>query len=149
MGGKMSRNKGQRAERQFISMLQAVVDWHYRGAELPAPELKRNLMQTQNGGYDVVGLEWAAIEVKHQETLSINSWWEQTIRQCGDNQIPILAYKQNRRSWRVMTIGALDGPGTIPSFQMQTPVDITIERFLDWFSRVIALQVGQESGGGR
>ena len=96
------------------------------------PELKRNLQQTESGGYDVIGLPWMALEIKHQETLNLNAWWEQTERQCKSGQIPILAYRQNRKPWRVRMKGT-----PLPSINgMNCIVDIDLMSFLNWFHKI-------------
>ena len=69
MSGNMSRNKGQRGERAVAKLLMDATKELYEELGIEQPEFKRNLMQTQNGGYDLVGLDYLAIEVKWQETF--------------------------------------------------------------------------------
>ena len=88
---KASRQKGQRGEREICHLL----------AEKLGGEYKRNLSQTQDGGYDVLGLEGFAIEVKFQETLSIERWWKQTVEQAGKDRVPVLFFRKSRENWRV------------------------------------------------
>ena len=40
------------------------------------------------------------IEVKHQETLQIDKWWEQA---CNDakTEMPLLVFRKNNQKWRV------------------------------------------------
>lgn len=83
MGGAMSRNKGQRGEREVIKLLQPTVTRCYMEKGLDVPSLERNLMQSRAGGFDIVGLEWMALEVKRQEVLNVNLWWKQTCAQAG------------------------------------------------------------------
>ena len=85
-----SRQKGQRGEREICKLL----------AEKLGGEYKRNLMQTQDGGYDVLGLEGFAIEVKFQEKLSIEKWYKQTVDQA-DGKIPVLFFRRSREPWRI------------------------------------------------
>jgi len=89
---KASRNKGQRGEREVCKLL----------AEKLGGEFKRNLMQTAEGGYDVIGLEGCALEVKRCETLSINSWWDQAKEQAEVNAWPVLFYRKSRQPWSVV-----------------------------------------------
>ena len=89
--GKASRQKGQRGEREVCQIL----------AEHLGGEFKRNLMQTQEGGFDVLGLDEYAIEVKFQEKLQIEKWWEQTVEQAED-RIPVLFFRRSREEWRVV-----------------------------------------------
>lgn len=112
MGGKFSRDKGQRAERNVIAILQPVVTRVYEALGLAVPELKRNLMQTNGGGFDIAGLDWIAIEVKHHEQLHVADWWEQTVKQSksGGNieRVPVLFYKSNGLKWHVMMEGLVE-----------------------------------------
>jgi hypothetical protein len=86
-----SRQKGQRGEREICHLL----------ADKLGGEYKRNLSQTQDGGYDVLGLEGFAVEVKFQETLSIERWWKQTVEQAGKDRVPVLFFRKSRTPWRV------------------------------------------------
>lgn len=92
-----ARNKGHDAEREVIKILTEAC-----GKQV---ELHRNLLQTRQGGYDIVGLEWLAIEVKRQETLDVENWWKQTLKQAGVNQVPVLIYRQNRKAWNIVMMG--------------------------------------------
>lgn len=132
MGGNMSRDKGQRGEREICKLLQPVVNEVYESKGLLPPVLERNLMQTRNGGFDIAGLDWIALEIKRHETLQIPAWWAQTKEQAlvkqrsgggkgctaGEPQgqgsrpyerIPVLMYRKNRSPWRVMMYGYLEG----------------------------------------
>jgi len=137
MAGNMSRNKGQRAEREVCKLLQPVVNQVYTAKGLEPPALERNLMQTRNGGYDIAGLEWLALEVKHHETLQITQWWCQTKQQSKVHQTPVLIYRQNRVKWRVMMFGALPAGDK----QVRAPVDIALDAFLVWFKIKLEFQV--------
>ena len=87
-----SRQKGQRGEREVCKLL----------AEKLGGEYKRNLMQTQDGGYDVLGLHGYAIEVKFQEKLQIEKWWEQTVEQAPIERLPVLFFRRSREPWRIV-----------------------------------------------
>ena len=87
-----SRQKGQRGEREVCKIL----------AEQLGGEYKRNLSQTQDGGYDVLGLEGWAIEVKFQENLSIEKWWKQAVEQSSKDKKPVLFFRKSRTDWRVV-----------------------------------------------
>lgn len=103
MGGKMSLNKGKRGEREIVKALQPIVDKVYTDyPQLGAPpNLQRNTLQSDRGGFDLVGLDWLAPEVKFQETMALNSWWAQTARQANSKQTPVLFYRRSRVAWRV------------------------------------------------
>lgn len=139
MGNSFARDKGQRAERQIIKMLQPIVDKVYLEAGLvnDTPSLERNLMQSNKGGYDIVGLEWLALEVKHQETLQVAQWWEQARRQAGDSgKVPVLIYKKNNVKWRVVMFAKL-----APPCSEWAEVDISVDSFLVYFEARVRYQV--------
>lgn len=141
MGGSMSRNKGQRGEREVIKLLQPLVDKVYGEMHKNPPELERNLMQTAKGGFDIAGLNWMALEVKYQEAEHIEQWWTQCKEQAmGKNRLtgeiqmvrePILFYRKNKVAWAVRMYGRLDtGVGGV---RIKAPVIISVESFLLWF----------------
>lgn len=126
MGGKMSRDKGARGEREFINLIREVVEKVYCGKEFDAPFMRRNSFQSFRGGSDVHGLDWLALEIKFQESLNLTGWWAQTVRQAGPGQLPVLAYRKSRVKWRVRM------PGYLPAGKrrVKTIVDISLEAFL-------------------
>lgn len=139
MGKSFARDKGQRAERQVIKLLQPVVDKVYLegGLEGVTPSLERNLMQSNKGGYDIVGLEWLALEVKHQETLQVDQWWDQAKRQAGGSgKVPVLIYKKNNVKWRVVMYAKL-----APPCNEWAPVDISVDSFLIYFESRVKHQI--------
>ena len=92
MTGRMSRDKGRRAELEFLKVL---------GAEL-GEMLTRNLQQTREGGADCLCVRGWAIEVKRCESLSRPAWWRQAVEQAERLGVqPMLAYRRNREPWRV------------------------------------------------
>ena len=88
--GKRSRTKGASAEREVVKILKEA-----------GFETERNLTQTRDGGRDLLGIDGFAIEVKRQERLNIQSWWEQAVSQAGDDS-PVLLFRRNREKWRVV-----------------------------------------------
>jgi Holliday junction resolvase len=100
MGKINSRAKGAAGEREFIKELALEL-----GDELVAP-LKRNLEQTRAGGHDIVGLEGFAIEIKRYKQIKegdIVKFWEQAKEQAQRiDAEPVLAYREDMRSWRVV-----------------------------------------------
>lgn len=138
MGGLMSRNKGKEGEREVIRLLQPVVEQVFLAFDLAVPVLQRNTLQSDRGGFDIVGLEWLALEVKRQEQLLIGQWWEQTVRQAGQDKEPVLIYRQNGGRWRVRMWGSLHaGNGDA----MTLPVTVAIEDFLLWFRKRLAAEL--------
>ena len=88
----MQRNKGGRGERTIVNMLK----------EHGFDNAMRNHSQTAIGGFDIVGVEPFAIEVKNHKKLSINTWWKQTTEQATDGLIPVLIYHiPNTSRWLV------------------------------------------------
>lgn len=94
------RNKGQRGERESIGLIESWSRPVTQALGHPDLVLTRNLVQSRSGGYDILGLDWLALEVKRHETLSIPQWWRQTIKQAGPDQVPLLMYRQNRSKWK-------------------------------------------------
>lgn len=92
--------KGKAGERELANLLR---EWFGE-----AYTIRRNLMQSMVGGYDLEGLPNLAIEVKRVERLAIPKWWRQA-RTQADNVYapsgscyvtrPLLAYRQNRKRW--------------------------------------------------
>lgn len=116
MGGKASRTKGQVGEREVCKLL----------GEALGVSLDRNLDQVRNGGCDIV-YEHFAIEVKRQEKLQIDKWWEQCVRQAkAIEKHPILVFRRNRESWRVlMPLSLEQDPAT---HYVHTDLDYMIQR---------------------
>lgn len=133
MSGKMSRNKGKRGEREIVKLLQPILDEEYERVGLEPPRLQRNTLQSDSGGYDLVGIDNLAIEIKYQESYNLNSWWAQTCAQANDNQLPVLCYRKSRVAWRVRTFGLL----CWHSRQAHVVVDISIEEFLNYFRMIV------------
>lgn len=97
--GNMARMKGQRGELEVVKLLQPTVTSCYMMKGLEVPQLARNLSQTRDGGFDIAGLEWMALEVKRQETLNVKAWWEQTCRQAGTDEFGMPLKGQENKSW--------------------------------------------------
>ncbi len=139
--GRGSKNKGANAEREVAAIMQPIMDKVYAEFDKKAPKMERNLEQTRGGGYDLVGIPWLALEVKRQETLSIKAWWEQTLKQSGPLQMPVLIYRQNRKKWRVMLVGGLK---IRTGRWLKSHVDISIEDFLKYFEHLLRQELGKE-----
>ena len=133
MGKINVRDKGQRGEREVIALLQPVVNRTYEAAGLEPPLLQRNQMQSHKGGYDIVGLDWLALEVKFQESFNVERWWVQCNQQCKEGQLPVLFYRKSRVAWRVRTYGYLDAEQLL----VRGVVDISLETFLFFVEKKI------------
>ena len=125
------RGKGQRAERESIKILKPIVDKIYSEFDPEPPLLERNQQQSNQGGYDIIGLDWLALEVKHQETFNLNGWWKQTWRQAQAGQYPVLMYKRNYVKFRVRMVGLLACHNNTRA--TKALVDISLDDFLVWF----------------
>jgi hypothetical protein len=143
----MSRDKGKRAEREIVKLLQPVVIavWNELGREGAAPTLERNLMQSHKGGHDLIGLDWLALEVKHREQFVLASWWRQAKTQAEEAEAklhrpvePVLFYRRNNIPWRVVMFGYLDSGS---AGRVRCPVDITPDAFLAWFRLRLAQEL--------
>jgi hypothetical protein len=162
MSKSFAKDKGARAERNVIQLLQPIVDKVYSELGKPVPKLQRNSLQSDGGGFDIVGLDWIALEVKHQEKMKINDWWAQTIRQATDgnitNRLPVLFYKSNGLKWHVMMEGLVeiekdfwsitppDGLGMklgIRGRKVRCPVTISQESFLVFFEHKLRLEASK------
>ena len=105
----MARNKGKRGEREIADMFIEVMKRveHKLWKKGYSEEVKRNTLQSDRGGFDLVGIPGLAIEIKRQETLNVNTWWQQTVKQAGDKFMPVLIYRQNNKPWSVRTMAYL------------------------------------------
>lgn len=131
MSGLTSRNKGKRGEREIVHLLQPVIDEVYASSGIQIPILQRNTIQSDRGGFDIVGLDWLAIEVKHQEQNNVNGWWKQTVQQAG-KKMPVLFYRRNNAAWRVRTTGVIHHT-TCNAAYACCVVDIAVDDFLIYF----------------
>lgn len=148
MGKINSRAKGQRGEREVVHLVQPVVDaaWAEMGCGVAGkiirgdlqmfradkPDMSRNIDQVRNGGCDLHGLPWLAIEVKFCENFTLDKWWEQATRQAKirSNVVkhsvePVLIYRRSRIPWRVQVYGTIDG---LPNRKVR--VDISLKAWL-------------------
>ena len=100
MAGRSSKTKGKNGEYEARDLIMRWLAPVYVELGHTPPVLKRNVEQVRGGGFDLVGIDWLALEVKRQETLNLTSWWNQTLRQAGSHQLPVLMYRANRQPWR-------------------------------------------------
>jgi hypothetical protein len=98
--GKMSRTKGQSGEREVAHLI----------FDLLGIEVHRNWQeQSAQGGSDLYGLGGFSVEVKRYKEVTpslIKGWWEQTVGQANNNEIPVLFYRGDRQPWRVVMDGS-------------------------------------------
>lgn len=99
--GSFAVSKGKRGEREVCDELQPVVDSVATSMGMTAPRIRRNLAQSGDGGEDIVGLPWYAIEVKRCETLALDKWWRQCVTQARRKAAMASAWDDlTRGGWR-------------------------------------------------
>lgn len=130
--GSLSIQKGKRAERSIASALNPILERLVASIGCDPVKLKRNLAQTQSGGFDLEGLPWIAVEIKHHKQVSLGSWWEQTLRQATNDREPVLIWKQHGGQWRVRMFGRLE---IEPGRRLKAVVDISWDAFVIWFEK--------------
>jgi len=73
--------------------------------------VQRNQNQSAVGGNDLINTYGFGIEVKRQEILNINTWWEQCTTSAKKNsEIPVLLYRQTRKPWKCIMQGYIGLP---------------------------------------
>ncbi|MDG4595873.1 MAG: hypothetical protein P9F75_09315 [Candidatus Contendobacter sp.] len=88
-----SQRKGKEGERELTRLLR----------ELLGADVARNLMQSRDGGADLLGLPGWALEVKRAARARLSEWWLQTCQQAEAAGLrPALAYRLDRQPWRVV-----------------------------------------------
>ena len=86
-----SREKGKAGEREFAALCRK------HGFE----NARRGQQFSGIEGKDVVGLEGIHIEVKRVERLNIDKAMKQSIEDSKEGEIPIVAHRKNRETWKV------------------------------------------------
>ena len=105
------RTKGATGERELAKILRD---------ELGA-EITRNLVQSREGGADLLGVPGWAIECKRAADKSLNRWWLQACQQADRAGMkPALIYRIDRCDWRVIVAMR----HLFPSFECH-PIGIT------------------------
>lgn len=99
--GSFAVSKGKRGEREVCDELQPVVDSVATSLGMTAPRIRRNLQQSGDGGEDILGLPWYAIEVKRCETVALDRWWQQCVTQARRKAAMASAWDDlTRGGWR-------------------------------------------------
>ena len=127
------RTKGQNGEREIAKDLNAIIRvvMNERNMKDISEEvIQRNQNQSAVGGSDLTNVFDLSIEIKRQETLNVNTWWKQCIASAErNNHIPILIFRQNRKSWRVVMNTLMN----VGNKQIQVRSEIDYEDFKYWF----------------
>ena len=153
--GANPRTKGAEGERQVYKMLNSIIAEVMTALAYPPNEVQkartmvqRNQNQSAVGGNDLTNTFGMSIEVKRQEQLSVNTWWEQCKKAADkNNELPVLIWKQNHKPWRVRTFGFLHAPGPSGGWSsVQAVVEFDEDTFKLWFRAWVTgkLQNGSE-----
>lgn len=133
------RTKGADAEREVATVMNAIVErlCMKHGLSLPLkPLIQRNQNQSAVGGSDLSNPFSLAIEVKRQEALSINSWWQQCEVAARETAgTPILIYRQSRKPWLVVMYCHLPISDTAVTTGVRAQV--SWEEFQQWFANLV------------
>lgn len=137
------RGKGGRGEREACQLLNPIVEKVLRELGRPVPDvpiIQRNQNQSAVGGQDLVGTFGLCFEIKRQETLNLNGWWEQTCSAANRlEELPVLMFRQNgKRKWRVITWGLLFLPGGNVT---RTRLEMSHDDFVEWFENWVRSQI--------
>lgn len=143
------RSKGANAERDLATELNNVLNrvlLIHGYKEPPKPVIQRNQNQSAVGGSDLTFPIPIAMEVKRQESLSINTWWRQTevaAKEFGGT--PILIYRQSRKPWTVVMYVDMPLAGGVHLAGVRAT--LSYEDFKKWFEQrlTIALRNGEWS----
>ena len=128
--GNMAKQKGKRGEREFAEVLTRLL------ARDPSWEDQKIFVDVQANGGDIISVTGLSIEVKRQETLNIKTWWRQTqIQADHTGGIPVLAYRQNRRAWKII----------LPAYLISVPItgymEVELEVFGQWLLHFVRTDV--------
>ena len=129
------RQKGQNGEREIAKVLNGIVGDVRDKLNLTPLEknqfiFQRNQNQTAIGGSDLSNNLGLSIEIKRQERLTIDTWWEQCLSQARvENKEPILLFRQNNKKWRC----CMNGFAICVIKTNIIRVEISFDDFKHWF----------------
>jgi hypothetical protein len=132
------KQKGDRGERELLQAMQELLNAVHASRGYQAPQLQRTgYQQSGDGGYDIAGLPWLALEVKRCEDLRLAEWWKQAKQQARPGQVAVLGYRQNRKPWRFRIVSLLQ---VKDNRALRVLADINLETFFEW----VRLRCGAE-----
>lgn len=142
------RSKGANGERELCTEMNWILAQVMRQLGYPEDQclkamssVQRNQNQTAVGGNDLANTFGLSIEVKRQETLSVNAWWKQCEAAADRNgEVPVLLYRQNRGKWRCVTYVWVDLPGPMHG-QMRTRAEFDFETFKAWWAKWVEIKL--------
>ena len=141
------RQKGADGEREIVRVLNVIITrvLTLYGIAIPnEPIAQRNQNQTAVGGNDLSNVFGLSIEVKRQEALSVNSWWQQCTADAErNNEFPVLLYRQNRKEWRCVLLVQLMLPPNLGAENAAhyTRAEISWQDFQVWFEEWVSRKV--------
>lgn len=120
--GMASRRKGKSGERELAGVLM----------DLLGVDIRRNLDQTRDGGYDLLGVPGWAIECKRYasaQPCEIATWWAQSVRQAEAAGLrPVLFYRLDRQDWQAL----VDASDVHPAIWPQRDTHVLNMRLESW-----------------
>lgn len=117
--GSHQRRKGTDAERELVRQLRD---------EVRDSAIGRNLEQTRSGGGDV-RVPPFVIEAKRARQARIREWWAQAADQAKPGEYPALAYRLDRRPWRVRVPLAVLTNAAGPMAAIEWTAEISLDAF--------------------
>jgi hypothetical protein len=128
------RTKGAGGERELAKRFVAImerVEAEGVGSVQYSTEVKRNTLQSDRGGFDLVGVPLLAVECKRCEKPELERWWKQATGQAKRGELPVVLWRQNRGPWRARTYVALTSEMGVPL--KWTVADLSGDAFFDYF----------------
>lgn len=145
------RVKGAIGEREVADDLNAMIYLVRQELGLPPLEkqqVQRNQNQSAVGGCDLVGTYDLAVEVKRQETLSINTWWAQCVKSAAElKKQPVLLFRQNakpgqRTKWRCVMMAEVPVTAAVVKAMR---VEVDYEDFKAYFKLLARANITAEN----
>ena len=145
----------------MAKLLNAIVVRVCAAVGVEPTKLSRNLKQTQIGGFDLDGIDWIAIEIKHHKQVSLGAWWMQCCRQAGPQPAgtfarePVLIWKQHGGKWNVrmfsririnpgsdvLAEGDTRPPSVVKARWLRVVSDVSMADFLVWFEKRLEVEI--------
>jgi len=138
--GSKSRNKGADGERELINLIR----------DNTGLKLERNLAQSFGGGHDLLGLEDWAIECKRYHVVDLSAkkiFWRQAVDQAKRiDKRPVVAYREDRRPWRVIVAWPSDDE-LYPIESFDGTAEISLELFCTLIRETLNETESNRKGG--
>lgn len=135
------KQKGMRGEYEIRDILQPHIEMVYRGfgiVEENIPQIRRNVDQVRDGGCDLEGIDWIAIEVKRVERDNLyhmNEWWDQCKRSANQPTKKEIEANQGKSMNQVLSSPEPPLPDDGVSFKRE-PVLVWRKNWCPWNVRM-------------